>query len=370
MEAEEKQASTTEERELDPYGSFPNMANRMPGLPGDVPSHEPGYVFHTIYVPVKEGPRTFTVRFKGLRATHGIISIRVHMVPADRSRQAKLVDSERIALDELAAGGGIARLSFAGYPGMHFALYGTIPGATDASAEAVTVTIDGDLPTENDPRQDREISAVLPAVRQVAAITSNAHPTLSNCTSQGYFAEPPTQLYRLWSERLGLREMTPIESWPLVFPLVALDQFGMLAAGVRMLSLGQLTDRLEATIGATGVDVTTAASLDHYSHRHFDVVCSLGIIDTFDDERAAYAWVSEALSSVSLGGLAIHGLLARPREGGIVDDRLALSTADLERWALNSIAHGQEVAELKPPLFGRETRDRPIPFAFIQKRSR
>ncbi|NIJ09462.1 hypothetical protein FHS31_003094 [Sphingomonas vulcanisoli] len=359
-----------DERDLDPYGAFPDMVNRIAGLPGKTPSHEPGYAFHTLYVPVSAGLRTFIVRFHNLRATGGTLNMRVHMVPADGSARAKLVDSARIPLEQLAEE-GITRISFNGYPGMHFALYGTIVGNADVSADVCRITVDGgDPPATKATRADIAVAA--PKLHGVVGLSSVEPATLRQCTSQAWTSEPPTEAYLEWASALDLKQPLTLENWPVLYPLLALDQFGFITESKSLLWIGHAPVGLSSAVAARGATMhhmnreDEAVALSESSGLPlFDSLCSVDYLTKSADERAVFSRITSLLAHLKPGGIAVY-IVSASQTNAPEGAQEGFHAGDFERWALNMVAHSHQVAQLKlSSLKGDKTT---VPFAFIVRK--
>lgn len=369
-------------RDLDPFAGFPGMISRVKGLPGHVPSHVPPYVLHTDYVPVERGRRVFRVEFAGLRASRGNLSLRVHMMPADRSANAKLVDSERFSLTQLADGDGAAAISFQGYAGMIFALYALISDDTDAAAEGVHVTIDGDPnPALDAPSEEVFDDDTAHHVLPTPLIMSLDRPRFAMPVSQPFTEEQLTETdFRSCLDALGGSAGGGREAWPAAFLYQTLRKYGFLKPGGKGVCLGRGNNAVRNALAAAGIQVIVLdggndgapapipapdAIGDDIGNAHF--LWSDSIVERHPDPWAATVWMRDLCTQMALGAFAIHFLPTSLRGGKDADGRLSFSRSDLERAALTLIAFGHDVAQIR--VRGLATDGlADVPFALVVRR--
>ena len=127
---------------LDPFAFYGNPSSNIVGLGGTSPPPEPTYGFHTDYVPVSRGHAHFTVKFDQLAARKGTLWLRIHMLPNEPGATARMVTGHRVQLNWLAHHGGSIDLCFEAFRGATYSIMGVVLDQTDASALALSVTLD------------------------------------------------------------------------------------------------------------------------------------------------------------------------------------------------------------------------------------
>lgn len=387
--------------ELDPFGFFEGVASRIEGVGGgNAPGHDPGYVFHTPYVPARRGRATFTIRIEGLKAKRGTLVLRVNMMSTEPGAHARLVNSERILLNRLVAQGGVTTIAFEGFRGVVYAVMGSIPDATDASADRLVVTLDHPDDGSDYAGAVAEARSTVfgsDALRPTARLVSPARSTLADPVSQmctaSQFDEPA---YARWLERLRQPRHRHRKQWEFVYILQALERYGMLQPGARGLGFGVGREPLPAVMAAMGVSVVATdlsaddagAAVWHETGQHGAALDSLRHPEICDDatfaERVSFrpadmnaipedlvnfdfAWSScayEHLGSIAAGLRFVERSLDCLRPGGVAvhttelnltsnDDTIdhagtvLFRRRDMERLALMLISRGHEVAQIR-----------------------
>lgn len=335
-----------DEQLLDPFGFWRAVTSRITGLGGDAPGHDPSYAFHTPYVPVSRGPARFTIRFDGLRARRGTLVLRIHMLADEPGAAARLVTSERIQLNRLVQLGGETRIEFEGFRGFSFAVLGQVPDDSDASAVALTVTLDrplghaADDAAVDDIRGTRFRSDTLRPVAQLLSVTppTLVAPVSQPCTA-GQLREPA---WRDACRELGLPVAADPARWPAAYRLRVLRTYGVIAPGARGLLLTE-EDAVAAVLRAAGCDVRCASDdAGLADEAPFDFLCSDFALRSRADFATVAAAVEASLTRVRPGGLALHLLRLGGEHGRSVH---ALRRAEIERLALLLISRRHEVAQ-------------------------
>lgn len=385
---------------LDPFSFFPDAASRVGGLGGAGACQDPTYVFHTPYVQASPGPITFTIRFTGLMAKRGTLLLRVNMLPTEPGAHARLVNSERITLNRLAAEGSQVTISAEGFRGFSYAVFGSIADDTDAVAERLEVLLDR-------PDDGSDHGAAVADARNTLFGTETLKPTGRLVSlERATLAEPVSQMctaaqfdepvYAEWLERLQMPLQRHRKQWEFIYILQVLRRYGMLAPGARGVGFGVGTEPLPAVMASFGATVV-ATDLPSESEQsavwsatgqHGSAIDSLrfpGLCDpaTFDAAvsfrpvdmtaipadlvnfdftwsscayehlgsiAAGLKFVQDSLNCLRPGGLAVHTSefnLTSNDETVETGGTVLFRRSDMERLALTLISRGHEVAQIK-----------------------
>lgn len=379
--------------ELDPFAFHPGAISRIVGLGGTAAAPNPEYAFHTAYVEAATGPASFTIRFNGLKAKNGTLVLRVHMLSVEPGGRARLVNSERIALNRLAQLGGEVTITFEGFHDVVFALLGLVAGDCDAEAENVIITLDRPA----DPTAERARAAeakgtaygnipLLPA----SSLLSTGLPALADPVTQvataGQLREP---IAGGWLSRLRPKGGSAVEHWRKVYTLQVLRRYGMLEHGAFGLGFEPSPSGLPATLAGmhtkvvavfpsrAGHPLDEAALKDDLSGRapcdkdafdanvavrvaswrripvdlvNFDFVWSARANERLYSVAAATQFVEDVMACLRPGGLAVHTMSYDLAPGGRSTpstERILLQQGDVERIALILVSRGHEVAQFK-----------------------
>ena len=387
------ESEAPEPLELDPFGFHPEASSRIQGLGGHGPTADPDYAFHTAYVEAAPGRAIFTVRFEGLQAKSGTLVLRVHMVSSEPGARARLVNSERIALNRLIAIGGEFSIAFEGFREVSFALVGQIQGETDASADGLTVTLD--RPADPNARADYGAEAKgtiygKTPLRPAPFLLSTAPPTLADPVTQvatGKQLREPVA--GGWIARLRPKGTSGPEHWRKAYTLQALRRYGMLEQGALGVGFERSPSGMPAALAAMGTRVVTtfptragsqpkAAALkrdladrapcskavfdENVSARvgswrripedlvNFDFLWSARANEALYSVAAAAKFVEDAMGCLRPGGLAVHTFSydLTPSGRSIPStERILMQQGDIERIALLLVSRGHEVAQFK-----------------------
>ena len=379
--------------ELDPFGFHPEASSRIRGMGGHGPTADPDYAFHTSYVEAAPGRAIFTIRFDGLQAKSGNLVLRVHMVSSEPGARARMVNSERIALNRLIAIGGEFSIMFEGFREVSFALVGQIHGETDASAEGLTITLD--RPADPNARADYGAEAKgtiygKTPLQPAPFLLSAARPTLADPVTQVATGEQLREpVAGGWMARLRPKGTSGPEHWRKVYTLQALRRYGMLEEGALGLGFERSASGMPAALAAMGTKIVAAfpsrsgsqpkpAALkrdladrapcskavfdQNVSARvsswrripgdlvNFDFLWSTRANEALYSVAAAAQFVEDAMACLRPGGLAIHTFsydLAPSGRKIPSTERVMLQQGDIERIALLLVSRGHEVAQFK-----------------------
>jgi len=248
--------------ELDPFGFHPDASSRIRGLGGHGPTADPDYAFHTSYVEAAPGRAIFTIRFAGLQAKSGTLMLRVHMVSSEPGARARMVNSERIALNRLIAVGGEFSIMFEGFREVSFALVGQILGETDVSAEGLTITLDRPADPNARAGYGAEAKGTIygrTPLQPAPFLLSTAKPTLADPVTQVATGEQLREpVAGGWMARLRPKGTSGPEHWRKVYTLQALRRYGMLEEGALGLGFERSASGMPAALAAMGTKVVAA----------------------------------------------------------------------------------------------------------------
>jgi len=379
--------------ELDPCGFHPDASSRIRGLGGHGPTADPDYAFHTSYVEAAPGRAIFTIRFAGLQAKSGTLMLRVHMVSSEPGARARMVNSERIALNRLIAVGGEFSIMFEGFREVSFALVGQILGETDVSAEGLTITLDRPADPNARAGYGAEAKGTIygrTPLQPAPFLLSTAKPTLADPVTQVATGEQLREpVAGGWMARLRPKGTSGPEHWRKVYTLQALRRYGMLEEGALGLGFERSASGMPAALAAMGTKVVAAfpsrpgtqpkpaalkrdladrapcskAAFDeNVSARvgswrripddlvNFDFVWSARANEALYSVAAAAQFVEDAMACLRPGGLAVHTFsydLAPSGRKIPSTERVMLQQGDIERIALLLVSRGHEVAQFK-----------------------
>jgi hypothetical protein len=379
--------------QLDPFGFHLGWASRISGLGGTQAAALPDYAFHTPYVEAAPGHATFSVRINGLRAKKGTLVLRVHMLAMEKGARARLVNSERIALNRLIQQDGEVRIGFEGFHNVSFALAGSIQGETDASADELVVSLDN--PADPDARPAHLVEGKSTAfgrtpVRAAPTLLSTAPPSLADPVSQvATAAQLRESVAGGWLARLRPKGSSLPEHWRKIYTLQTLRRYGMLEEGAVGIgfepspsgmpaALAALRTRVVATFpvraGHPPDPATLKRDLDgrapcdpalfdaNVSVRvaswrripedllNFDFLWSARANERLYSVAAALRFVEDSLTCLRPGGIAVHVMsydLSPSGRSVPTTERILLQQGDVERIALVLVSRGHEVAQFK-----------------------
>ena len=378
--------------ELDPFAFHSDAASRIAGLGGTGPSPTPEYAFHTSYVEAAPGPANFTVQFAGLKAKNGTLLLRVHM-QGEPGGRARMVNSERMALNRLMLQEDGISISFEGFRDVTFALLAMIQGETDASADGVVVTLDRPADPDARPEHAAEARSTVygnTQLKSAPTLLSEKAPTLADPVTQ--IATSPQlrePVAGSWLARLRPKGKSGVEHWRKVYTLQALRRYGVLEEGAVGLGFEPSPSGVPAALAAmrTSVvaafptrpgqqldpavlkrDLGTRAPCDRKTFEdnvaarivpwrripedlvNFDFLWSARANERLYSVAAAAQFVEDVMICLRPGGLAVHVMSYDLAPGGRATpstERILLRQGDVERIALNLVSRGHEVAQFK-----------------------
>jgi len=379
--------------ELDPFGFHPEASSRIRGLGGHGPTADPDYAFHTSYVEAAPGRAIFTIRFDDLQAKSGTLVLRVHMVSSEPGARARMVNSERIALNRLIAIGGEFSIMFEGFREVSFALVGQIHGETDASAEGLTITLDRPADPNARAGYGAEAKGTIygkTPLQPAPFLLSAARPTLADPVTQVATGEQLREpVAGGWMARLRPKGTSGPEHWRKVYTLQALRRYGMLEEGALGLGFERSASGMPAALAAMGTkivaafpsrpgsqpkpaalkrdladrapcskavfDQNVAARVSSWRRIpddlvNFDFLWSARANEALYSVAAAAQFVEDAMACLRPGGLAVHTFsydLAPSGRKIPSTERVMLQQGDIERIALLLVSRGHEVAQFK-----------------------
>lgn len=356
---------------LDPFAFHGHPASSIVGLGGAAPLPDPTYAFHSPYVPVARGHAHFVVRFAKLQARRGSLLLRVHMLTDEPGAVAVLVTSHRVQLNWLAHHGGHVQLRFEAFRGARYAIMGVTPDQLDASADALTITLDrpatpDDLAAAGGATEARSTAYRSETIRSapVPLLRSLEPPSFAQPVSQPY---TPQQLnepaFRARCAGIADLPTDPLERWQTVYGLQALDRYGVLRDGARGLLLGRSNRPVEQAMAVAGAACERVAlRLDPPSSGDelvpridavdlpddlfaFDFLLTIRAADKLGNERAATRFVERAMECLRPGGVAVHLIAHHPNPDKLA--HVAFDRNGLERLAFALISNGHQLARLK-----------------------
>ncbi|MFD1952218.1 class I SAM-dependent methyltransferase [Sphingomonas arantia] len=399
-----------DQRELRPFGLWPDVPSAITGLGGTGGATDATYVFHSEYVTTRAGQVTFSGRFQDLRATKGKLRIRVRAMPygSEASTTAK---TTVLRLTDVAAQDGRWSVTLNARPGYYHAIMGRLVEDTDAAASSLSLDMDGwgDGSAHKAKMLDAKKTVFArgsavgrgwwgkPSPVDEAGLISGEPATIADPASQMCTANQMEEpAYRAWLDRLGMGIHWHRKQWENIYILAVLEAQGMLRPGSRGLGFGCGAECLPSYFASRGCQILAtdmpvghqqlAGWLNTGQHStaieqlHWPSLCdaetharnvSFRPVDMNampDDLRGFdFCWSAcafEHLGSIEAGLRFIHQAVDRLRPGGVAvhttELNLSSDTAtvdnestvlfrrrDMERLALELTAAGHHVLPLK-----------------------
>lgn len=406
---------------IDPFAAKRDAASRIAGLGGDHPGDDPGYVFQSLEIYPVLGPVRFTLHFHALAATMGTLTIRIHALSsAYPDTAAMLVETVTVPMRVIAEQDGIVHVALTSRRNMMYTIGGSIDDQTDASAMALSLSLDprereAQQPCAKPGKMPAPVPMVAPIERRLARpeLATMAPPVLARPVSQAITeAQSCDPLVAAWNGVLHQPGGSDAERWENAFILQALHYYGVATDAGSGLGIARHPGRLPSYLAARGCTILMAGT--HHEdlpegdpglalerlvqpdlcppRRFFEAVYQtlfenlavppnltgfdfLWSIDAPDGTGARPCFPSMVRASIGClrpGGVAIHmlrysGEIGAPALAG----SKSYGRAEIERMALSLVADGQEVAQLK---FDVDKPDQPgdraIPFALVARRIR
>jgi len=339
---------------LDPFAFLAGSASRIVGLGGREPASDAAYAFHTPYGNLKTGQTRFVLRFGGLRASVGNLTLLINAMSPLAGSVARTVKLNAYALRDIAMTGELsATVSTKGH--LYYAVLGFVYGPTNASAETLEIEAyqsDGGI-AEASPEHEvvyTEFGDV--KLRQMSLLASSVPATLANPVSQtptsAQYLEPA---FAHWVSRLGPPQTVAEETWARAYVLSALDCYGMMADGASGFGVcddGQsMHAALLASGGASILFPADAAEpiLGDLSNHDF----SWSIDAACPPAENITSRIDMMLEPLKIGGISVHVMpYDSQHRGGNWHGRGDLLTrSDLDRLILQLLTAGHDVAQLK-----------------------
>lgn len=400
---------------LDPFAYCAGSASRIAGLGGGTPHDDPAYGFHTDYVAAAPGTVRVELKFTGLTAETGTLTLAVNGVLQIGAPQARLVKSWSFPLAEIARGDGVVEVGFTAKPDTLYAVLGHVRDETDARASDLQIAMEvGDLSPLYRRRLDAARKSVFgrrlfrrpnPLVDERPATL--ADPVSQTCTS----AQCDEPDYLRWVERLRIPRLRHRKQWEFVYVLRALEQHGKLRPGSRGLGFGVGHEQLPSMMASMGCTVV-GTDLDnedarakgwsdghqhlaslwqlHYPElvskdvfaervsyraadmndidadlRNFDFTWSACALEHLGSIRAGLDFIRNSIDCLKPGGVAVHTTeLNLVSNDDTIDNQgtVLFRRRDMEELAADLIARGHWVAPFRYDL-GSEPMDQYVDVA-------
>ena len=247
----------------------------------------------------------FLLDFEGLKATSGVLRL---MVGAQRETAARgrWVIEQRIELAELAARGGRWRAACKSRPDTTYSLAGQVEGATDATASALKLSVEGvGGPERYETRLRNAAPRVLEPgppllqrlfglseVQAMSEAVKDAEPTLDAPVSQlCTMSQMQEATYANWLVRLRMEHEWHRKQWELVYILRALESHGCFAPGATGVGFGSGKDPIASYVASRG--------------------CKVLATDLSGEDQQAAGWRNSGQHASSLDGVFWPSLCSR-----------------------------------------------------------
>ena len=406
---------------IDPFAARRDAASRITGLGGKRPGDEPGYVFQSLEIYPVLGSVRFTLHFHALEATTGTLTVRVHALSsAYPATAAILVNTVTIPMRVIAEQNGFVHVALTSRRHMMYTIGGSIDDETDASAMALSLSLDprereAPPPCAKPSKLPAPIPIVAPIERQLARpeLATMMAPVLARPVSQAMTeAQNRDPLVAAWNAVLHQPDGGDGERWENALILQALHYYEMPANAGSGLGIARHPGRLPSYLAARGCTILVAATRhedlpdgdpglalerlvrpDLCSPRRFfeavhqtlfqnleippsltgfDFLWSTGAPNGSGARACFPQMVRASIRCLRPGGIAIHMLRYSGEIGAPVPaGSESYGRSEIERMALSLVADGHEIAQLK---FDVDRPDQPgdraIPFALVAPRIR
>jgi 2-polyprenyl-3-methyl-5-hydroxy-6-metoxy-1,4-benzoquinol methylase len=294
--------------EIDPFAWWPHVSSKIAGLGGDVPPTEPATVFHSAYHSFESGDVHFVIRFAGLAATCGTLTIKLNALTPLAS-EAITVKTMKIALTDVVADDGVVRVKAAAKDGRAFAVFARIDDETDARADSVAIEVTG-VKAAFGPHPGMEKARVIFAYDPTEPHLIDAPATLAVPFSQMCTVEQfEEDAYRQWIERMHRPLHHHRKQWEFVYICRMLEYLDMLRPNYRGLGFGCGIEPLPAVFASYGIFVTAT--------------------DLAMDDPRAREWLASDQLGTNLAAL---------RDGSIVPDDVFDSRVEFRNADMTAIA--------------------------------
>lgn len=413
----------TEALLLDPFGAYPHWASGVPGLGGHEPPADPSYVFLTLDSRPAIGRVCVSVRFFDLAAARGTLLIEVRVRSAFPGAHPSRLRTISIDLAELTRSGGLVELEFESFRNTFYAIAGNINDETDVTASHISIAIDRRATAEQhgkawgwrSPADGRNgarhsVNFNIEEAMVDRLLTDLSLPSLDEPTSQvGFPSQCREAGFAAAMETLQCSPAPSFENWSLAYVLRAIDRFACPVEGTSMLGfvegdrtplLSHFAARQCEIVGMRHVVEPErcndpGAELqrlwmpelcdegEFFAHAHFTTgdirLPPTGFCDQFDIVWSIGAnrimtpgefvnFAVHGLSSAKPGGFAFHVFDYVEDVGA--KDTACLTRHDVERLAIQTLSHRNDVARLRFRHDATPAAGSVLPFGIVMRRGR
>lgn len=337
-------------RELDPFSFFYNHASAIEGLGGGDMSPDPRYCFHTPYQPVRPGQASFELQLRGVRASTGELSLRVHAFRPESGENASLVAAARLHVATDGKQDLNASVRFSALRDVHYAFYGFFIEDSDMRADELKILLHEAETEEDYIEPPMSLLAMDIAPREVRPANALIHvvtPHLANPVSQDCTL---AQVEELAEGKVG--ELV-VADWEEAVCLAALRTYGVRTPALEGLIVGPCSQALKLALGDVGFSLAHEELLPlppSNSTLFADFMVCPGGIGADTDPESRWETVRAWFARLKIGGLGVIVVrylpLSRPGGSAVARDAEAISRNEIGKWALRLIASGYSVAPL------------------------
>lgn len=299
--------------EIDPFGAVPLHASRVRGL-GGTDAAEDGYLFRTLPIAIPPGQAAFVVRFDEVGGGDTSIFLDLTSTPFDRV-DVPVRDRTMIAtIEQVRRASGVIEFAFEAHPGLLYALAGYLQGDGDLTATGITIRL---LVGDN----ASPVDGIEPV--EIPRLTSLDLPSFADPVSQPFTRrQMRNTVCRDWIERLCFAEEDEDHAWALAYVAQVMTRYGALNGGRQGLCVGN-------------------------QGRALNALCFGGAADGEGD----HGWSLQLGADGVAVDQAVGDLLGRLRGNALAvivfDLGVTVDRASIERLALDLIADGHDVGQLK-----------------------
>lgn len=348
-------------REIEAFSYWPDHASAISGFGGGRRSPDPRYCFHTLYYDARPGPTRYVLRLRGVRATMGELSLRVHAFRPPDDGQISLVSGGRLLLSDDISQDISVEVPFVALRGVLYAFYGYFSEDSDVQAEHVQVELvefDGEeepyiepprsaMVFDEGPSETRPANALI----HVGAVYLDL-PISQDCTIA------QVQAMRSGAGALGFSLKKPEQSseamalWRETVSMAALPAYQVVMSGLDGAIVGDVSDNMRGQLEESDFIIRNVSHMPPaHGYREFaDFVLwpHAGQVGASLTDR--WTRIEGALERLKIGGLAVIGLVYHAQADLVGSTAAAqhdgLSRNEIGQWVLRLIGRGYAVAPL------------------------
>lgn len=359
-------------RDVDPFSYFFDHASAISGLGGERRSPDPQYCFHTHYLDVPPGAASYELRLRGVRASQGELTVRVHAYKPSTGGNASLVAGSRLYVAVEDRQDLSIQVKFVALRDVHYAFYGYFSEYSDIAADCLEVSLhepESDEPAYIEPPVSINYKGIgAREVRPANALIHAGKFSIQAPVSQDFTKDQRAEIARA-------DDKAQLAAWYEAIIINALAAYNIGGAGQDVLVIGALPPTIRATLSQFGYILhEVSGSRASCDGGYFaDIIFWMEDIPHNSDAGKRWTLIQSWLAHLKIGGLAVIVLHYKVEDellGKQAFDQSDVSRNEIGQWALRLIGMGYSVAPLAfAPLADLVlTQDGRTTFSFIVQR--